>query len=139
MYPLDLACPGRPTATTLNKNPILNNWEKIHFRNLQNSPFVSKPSPKKTKINYLVQKVFCTRNFAGKLAKSLNKQTNEAANDKIRKYRADYNNNPPDAVAFMPAIAGTNGRLHSDFIRLLFLQAHRKTDRFFTGSGVQSA
>ncbi len=51
----------------------------------------------------------------------------------------DCNNNPPNAVAFMPAIAGTNGRLHSDFIRLLFLQAHRETDRFFTASGVQSA
>jgi hypothetical protein len=39
----------------------------------------------------------------------------------------------------MPAIAGTNGRLHSDFIRLLFLQAHRETDRFFAAAGVQSA
>jgi hypothetical protein len=39
----------------------------------------------------------------------------------------------------MPAIAGTNGRLHSEFIRLLFLQAHRETDRFFAASGVQSA
>jgi hypothetical protein len=66
------------------------------------------------------------------------KSLNEAANDKIRKYRAHYDNNPPNAVAFMPAIAGTNGRLHSDFIRLLFLQAHRETDRFFSVSGVQS-
>jgi hypothetical protein len=69
----------------------------------------------------------------------IDKSLNETANDKIRKYRADYNNNPPNAVAFMPAIAGTNGRLHSDFIRLLFLQAHRETDRFFAASGVQSA
>ncbi len=37
----------------------------------------------------------------------------------------------------MPAIASTSGRLHSDFVRLLFLQAHRETDRFFTDSGVQ--
>jgi hypothetical protein len=37
----------------------------------------------------------------------------------------------------MPAIAGTNGRLHSEFIRLLFLQDHRE-DRFFVASGVQS-
>jgi hypothetical protein len=57
----------------------------------------------------------------------------------IRKHRADYDNNPPNAVAFMPAIAGTNGRLHSEFIRLLFLQAHRETDRFFATSGFQSA
>jgi hypothetical protein len=64
---------------------------------------------------------------------------NETANDKILKYRADYNNNPPTSVAFMPAIASTSGRLHSEFIRLLFLQAHRETDRFFAASGVQPA
>jgi hypothetical protein len=38
----------------------------------------------------------------------------------------------------MPAIASTSGRLHSEFIRLLFLQAHRESDRFFAASGVQS-
>ncbi len=66
---------------------------------------------------------------------------NENAGDNILKYRADYNNNPPHAVAFMPAIASTikTGRLHSEFIRLLFLQDHRETDRFFETSGVQPA
>jgi hypothetical protein len=64
---------------------------------------------------------------------------NEAAVDKIRKYHTDYNHNPPNAISFMPGIASTSGRLHSEFIRLLFLQAHRETDRFFTTSGVQSA
>ena len=39
----------------------------------------------------------------------------------------------------MPAIASTSGRLHSEFVRLLFLQTHRKTDRFFEASGVQLA
>jgi hypothetical protein len=39
----------------------------------------------------------------------------------------------------MPAIASTCGRLHSEFVRLLFLQAHRETDRFFAASGVQLA
>ena len=37
----------------------------------------------------------------------------------------------------MPSIPSTSGRLHSEFIRLLFLQAYRETDRFFTVSGVQ--
>ena len=64
---------------------------------------------------------------------------NEAAANKIRKYRADYNNRPPNAISFMPAIASTSGRLHSEFVRLLFLQAHRETDRFFAASGVQLA
>jgi hypothetical protein len=67
----------------------------------------------------------------------IDRSRNEAAADKIRKYRADYNNNPPNAISFMPAIASTSGRLHSEFVRLLFVQAHRETDRFFAASGVQ--
>ncbi len=37
---------------------------------------------------------------------------------KIRKYRADCNNNPPNSVSFMSSIDGTSGRLHSEFVRL---------------------
>ena len=66
----------------------------------------------------------------------MDRSLNEAAADKIRKYRADYNNDPPQPI---PAIASTSGRLHSEFVRLLFLQAHRETDRFFAASGVQHA
>jgi hypothetical protein len=36
----------------------------------------------------------------------------------------------------MPAISSTSGRLHSDLVRLLFLQSHRETDRFFAVSEV---
>ena len=61
---------------------------------------------------------------------------NEAAASKIRKYRANYNNRPPNAISLMPAISSTSGRLHCEFVRLLFLQAHRETDRFFAASGV---
>ena len=74
-----------------------------------------------------------------KYPNNLDQSLNDAAADKIRKYRADYNNRPPSAVSFMPVIASTSGRLHSEFVRLLFLQAHRETDRFFAASGVQSA
>ena len=55
----------------------------------------------------------------------------------IRKYRTDCNNNPPNAISFMSAITSTSGRVHSEFVRLLFLQDHRETDRFFTVLGVQ--
>jgi hypothetical protein len=37
----------------------------------------------------------------------------------------------------MSVITSTSGRLHSEFVHLLFWQDHRETDRFFTGSGVQ--
>jgi hypothetical protein len=69
----------------------------------------------------------------------IDRSLNETGVDKIRKYRAEYNNNPPNAISFMPAIASTSGRLHSECVRLLFLQAHRETDRFFPASGVQLA
>jgi hypothetical protein len=42
----------------------------------------------------------------------------------------DYNNNPANGISFMTAIVSTSDRLHSEFIRLLFLQTHRETDRF---------
>ena len=49
------------------------------------------------------------------------------------KYRTDYNNkqqinNPPNVISFMSTITSTSGRLHSEFVLLLFLQAHRETD-----------
>jgi hypothetical protein len=34
----------------------------------------------------------------------LDQSLNDAAADKIRKYRADYNNRPPSAVSFIPVI-----------------------------------
>jgi hypothetical protein len=74
-----------------------------------------------------------------KYPNNLDQSLNDEAADKIRKYRPDYNNRPPSVVSFMSAIASTSGRLHSEFVRLLFLQAHRETDRFFVASGVQSA
>jgi hypothetical protein len=77
-------------------------------------------------------------NLNGKLhwPNDIDKSLNETAADRIRKYRTDYNN-PPNDVSFIPPIASTSGRMHSEFVRILFLQAHR--DRFFAASGVQSA
>ncbi len=50
--------------------------------------------------------------------------------------RAHYNNRPSNAISFkLSAIASTSGRLHCEFVCLLFLQAHRETDRFFASSG----
>ena len=70
---------------------------------------------------------------------NLDQSLNDTGADKVCKYRADYNFNPPRGVGFMPAIVSTSGRLHSEFIRILFLQAHRETDRFFAVSVVLSA
>jgi hypothetical protein len=67
----------------------------------------------------------------------IDKSLNEDSTDKIRKYRSDYNNNPPSTVSFMTPIPSRSGRLHGEFIRLLFFQTHWETDLFFTSSGVQ--
>jgi hypothetical protein len=66
---------------------------------------------------------------------NLDQSLNDTVADKVRKYRSDYNMNHPNTVSFMSVIASTSGRLHSEFVRLLFLQAHRETDRFFPWSG----
>ena len=50
---------------------------------------------------------------------NLDQSLNDANADKIRKYRADYNNNPPSVVSFMSVLVSTSGRLHSEFVRLL--------------------
>jgi hypothetical protein len=69
----------------------------------------------------------------------IDRSLNEAGPDKIRKYRKDYNNNPPNDISFIPVITSTSDILHSEFIRLLFLQAYRETDHYFSSSGVQSS
>jgi hypothetical protein len=68
----------------------------------------------------------------------VDRSLNEGATDKMRKYRADCNNNPPSSVSLIPTIVSTSGRLQSEFVRLFFLQAHWETDRFFTASGAHS-
>jgi hypothetical protein len=68
---------------------------------------------------------------------NLDQSLNDTAADKIRKYRVDYNNRSPSVVSFIPPIPSTSDRFHSEFVRLLFLQTHRETDRFVAVSGVQ--
>ncbi len=64
---------------------------------------------------------------------NLDQSLDDTTIDKLRKYRTDYNFNPPRGTVFIPSIAGTSGRLHSEFIRILFLQSHWETDRFHQG------
>ncbi len=62
---------------------------------------------------------------------NLDQSLNDTSADKVRKYHDDYNMIPPNTASLMPVIPSTFGRLHSEFVRLLFLQVHRETDRFF--------
>ncbi len=50
---------------------------------------------------------------------NLDQSLNDAATDKLRKYRADYNFNPPRRVGFMTAITSTcplTYRIYPNFI-----------------------
>jgi hypothetical protein len=51
-----------------------------------------------------------------KYPNNLDQSLNDAAADKIRKYRVDYNNRPPSVISFIPVIASTSGRLHSETV-----------------------
>ena len=57
-----------------------------------------------------------------------------AARQKINKHRDAYANNRN--ITFMPAITSTSSRMHGEFLRLLFLQAHRETTAHFTAIGM---
>ena len=39
-------------------------------------------------------------------------------------------------ISFLPAIVSTSTRMHGEFLRLLFLQAHRETEAHFTAAGM---
>ena len=58
------------------------------------------------------------------------KDLDEKAASKIAKYRELYRDHRRQ-LDFVPAIASTSGRIHSELLRLLFLHAHRETTRFF--------
>ena len=59
-----------------------------------------------------------------------------AAQRKINSYRQQYADN--QKIAFLPAIMTTSSRMHSEFLRLLFLQAHRETTAHFIATGLPS-
>ena len=46
------------------------------------------------------------------------------------------NSYPSHTISFMTTIPSTSGRLHCEFVCLLFLKTHRETDRFLVVAGV---
>ena len=59
-----------------------------------------------------------------------------AAQRKINGYRQQYGDN--QNISFLPAIMSTSTRMHGEFLRLQFLQAHRETEAHFTAAGMPS-
>ncbi len=59
-----------------------------------------------------------------------------AAQRKINSYRQQYVDN--QNISFLPAILSTSTRMQGEFLRHLFLQAHRETEAHFTATEVLS-
>ena len=60
---------------------------------------------------------------------------NQAAADKIRSYREPYSRNR--SLAFLPACMSTSGRIHSEFLRLLYFLADKQASDYFTALGYE--
>ena len=59
-----------------------------------------------------------------------------AAADKIRNYRDAYAVNRQ--VAFLPACMSTSGRIHGEFLRLLFFLSNKQADDYFAALGYEA-
>ena len=59
-----------------------------------------------------------------------------AAQRKINAYRQQYADN--QNISFLPAIVSTSCRMHGEFLRPIFLQAHRETEAHFNAAGMSS-
>jgi hypothetical protein len=59
-----------------------------------------------------------------------------AAQRKINSYRQQYADD--QNISFLLAITSTSTRMHGEFLRLLFLQAHRETEAHFIATGMPS-
>ena len=59
-----------------------------------------------------------------------------ATQRQVNSYRQQYYDN--QNISFLPAIMTTSSRIHSKFLRLLFLQAHRETKSHFIATGLSS-
>ena len=59
----------------------------------------------------------------------------QAAAEKIRHYRNPYRNNR--AVAFLPVCMSTSGRIHAEFLRLLYFIANKQASDYFTDLGYE--
>ena len=59
-----------------------------------------------------------------------------AAQRKVNSYRQQYADN--QNISSLPAIMTTSSRMHGEFLRLLFLQAHRETTAHVIATGLPS-
>ena len=57
------------------------------------------------------------------------------ARKKVEIYRDWYANRNGTTYAFLPCAMTSSGRIHGEFLRLLYILAHRRTTKYFASLG----
>ena len=60
-----------------------------------------------------------------------------AARTKVRRYREAYATRAGVTYAFLPCVMSTSGRIHGEFLRFLYILAHRRTKGWFERLGYE--
>ena len=55
----------------------------------------------------------------------------------MRRYREAYATRPGVTYAFLPCVMSTSARIHGEFLRFLYILAHRRTKRWFERLGYE--
>ena len=95
---------------------------------------------------HLVIDIACTHEFGGNHRRDIgrngqlrdhdvNKLLETTARTKVARYREAYANRQGTTYAFLPCVMSTSGRIHGEFLRLLYILAHRRTLKYFADMG----
>ena len=95
---------------------------------------------------HLVIDIACTHEFGGNHCRNfdrngqlrdhdVNKLLETTARTKVARYREAYANRQGTTYAFLPCVMSTSGRIHGEFLRLLYILAHRRTLKYFADMG----
>ena len=96
---------------------------------------------------HLVMDIACTHEFCGNHRRDItrngqlrdsdvNKLLETTARTKVARYREGYaNRRGGTSDAFLPCVMSTSGRIHGEFLRLLYILAHRHTVKYFADMG----
>ena len=85
---------------------------------------------------------YCTHEFCGNHSTDVgrngqlrdpdvNKLLETAARTKVALYRDAYANRPGTTYAVLPCVVSTSGQIRREFLRLLYIRAHRRTHLYF--------
>jgi hypothetical protein len=95
---------------------------------------------------HLVIDIACTHELCGNIRtdvtrngqlcdSDVNKLLETTARTKAALYREAYANLLGTTYAFLPCVMSTSGQIHGEFLRLLYILAHRRTEKYFAEMG----